>query len=165
MKISICKCNNIQHPFPVFAWAIMFLQGMFPWKKNAWSHMAIKVTDNKGDTFFADANSKGCMLREEKLFYKQYSVLEEHKLKDSPKLETFMEWYWKLNGNEYDWKQICGLLFKILGFKKFNHSGNNYEKLICCELIINYLSVMNNLEVVDSDNYDLVTTWKIAKGY
>lgn len=162
MKIAICKCKNISHPLPLFAWAIMFLQKMKPWQKNAWSHMAIKFVF-KGKVFYVDANSKGTMMRDADQFYKQYEVIESHQLSKEINYDEFIEWFSHLNGNKYDWKQIFGLLIKLIGLKKFNYSGHGYKKLICCELIINYFNKFERLYVKDSDDFDLITTWKIAK--
>lgn len=164
MKVSVAKCNNIQHPFPIFAWLIKLFQRMLPWQKDSWSHMAMKFEDKDGNVFFVDANSKGTMKRNPDNFYEQYSILESHQLEKEVSFVEFSEWYKKLDGKSYDWKQILGMLLKCVLFLKFNKIGHNYNKLICCELIINYFEHFNDLEVMDPDNFDLLMTWNIAKG-
>lgn len=143
----------------------MFLQKMKPWDNDSWSHMAIMAVNDSGEKIYVDANSKGTMLRDETQFKKEYSVLESHQLKKEITESEFLYWFSFLNGNKYDWKQIFGLFFKLIGLKKFNYSGRGYEKLICCELVINYLAHFEDVYVKDSDNYDLLDTWKMAKNH
>lgn len=165
MKIEVHKCRNILHPVPVLAWTIMLCQGMLPWKKESWSHMAMSILFPSGERHFFDVSGEGCIRHTEASFLKKYRIVETHSLKQSRTFREFHEWFRLMEGRKYDKRQIVGLLLKVLGLFSFNKFGSNYRKLICSELVLNYLQFFYKFKVKDSDNFDLIMTWDKAKEY
>jgi hypothetical protein len=143
----------------------MILQGMLPWKKKSWSHMAISYTYPDGSRTFFDVTGKGCKRHSEENFLKSYRLIDTHTLRQSRTFFAFNDWFKLLEGRDYDNLQIAGLLLKGLNLISFNMIGNNYKKLICSELIINYLAFFHKIKVKDSDNFDLIMTWNKVKEY
>lgn len=161
MKVKFHQCRNVEHPFPVVAWSIMILQGMKPWDKDSYSHMAISADD-----LFLDMTSKnGCQLNPKEKFNKTYKVVGTHELSKEITKEEFLEFFLEHKNKEYDRWQITGLALKMLGIISFNKWGDDLRKLVCNELLIAFLAKFNNFKFQDSDNFDLITTWNKAKEY
>ena len=166
MIIEVHKCRNIVHPFPVIAWLIMLFQGMLPWRKSSYSHMAISITmENSNQRFFECRLKEGCREQTAEQFLKNYRLVESHQLAEQRTYVEFMNWFRELEGRNYDKLQLWGLAAKTLKLLKFNKIGHNLEKLTCNELLIAYFSHFYELGYCDSDDFDLNMTWKIAKGY
>ncbi len=165
MIVETHKCRNIAHPFPIFAWLIMLFQGMLPWKKESWAHFAMSVTMENSEQRFFDCTGKGCKEYPAEVFLKKYKLVESHTLKEERTYVEFMSWFKDFEGREYDNLQIWGQLAKRLNLLKFNTIGHNLRKLTCNELGIAYFKKFYSLSYEDSDDFDLLMTWKIAKGY
>lgn len=165
MTVQVHKCKNIIHPFPILAWAIMLFQGMNPFNKKSWAHMAMSFTFPDGTRNYYDVTSKGCKMYTEELFTKMYKIQGTHTLKQHRNFVEFHDWFKLMEGREYDTKQLIGLLLKSLNLVSFNTIGHNYKKLICSELILNYLQFFYKIQVKDSDNFDLMSTWNKVKEF
>lgn len=160
MTPYVHQCRNISHPFPIFAWLIIIAQGMNPFNKNSWSHMAISI----GDKFF-DVTSKGCKEYTQSEFLKNYRLVESHQIKADITTVEFYEFFDKFRGKKYDNLQIVGLLLKSIGVISFNTIGCDFKRLICSELIIACLSHFHSFKFKDSDNFGLINTWNKVKEY
>ena len=159
MKVKIYKCRNRNKRFKYLmtSWLIMILQGMNPFKKNSWSHMAMGF-----DGKYFDVTSAGCRERGD-FFLNQYDIVGTHELELDISIIEFYEWFNILRDREYDYLQLAGLASKVLGFVSFNRVGSNMRRMICNELVVSHLMKFYNLKIVDSDNWDLVMTWDKAK--
>lgn len=163
MEIKVHQLRNIGHPFPLVAWIIMIVQGMNPFNKRSYSHMAISLTDSQG-TYFYDASFKGVFESSKKNYRKTYKTIEsvnlQHNFEDK---RAFLQWFDTHKGKRYDFIQLIGLLLKLLKIRSTNHIGKDQEQLICCELVLLLLHDIKYFDMVDSDNYDLLEVWKLAK--
>ena len=161
MKVTVHKCRNIIHPFPIFAWLIIIVQGMNPFKKDSWSHMALEF-----DGKFFDVTSEGCKESTKIKFLKSYRIVESHTMMD---LElTNVDFYSFFNiyrGRHYDDLQIAGLLLKGLGLISFNTLGHDLKQMICNELPLAFVKHYYKFTYRDSDNYNLLNTWELVKRY
>ena len=160
MIVSVNKCKNISHKFPILAWAIMVFQRMNPFSKKSWSHMAIHYNGR-----YFDVTGDGCKEYTEVEFKKNYKIIETHYLSGNLSVESFYEWFDIFRHREYDYLQLTGLTLKVLGFLSFNFIGHDSRKMICSELILNHLKCFYSFEFIDSDNFDLLMTWEAAKKY
>ena len=157
MQILILKCRP-KAKLPIVSWLIMFFQNMMPWKKESYSHMAI----NSGSRVY-DISGKGFANRNINDFAKKYYIIDSLSINVPP--FYFESWIRSNFDKKYDRLQIVGLLLKSLGIISFNRLGQDYKKLICCELIVSMLKELKNAKVKDSDNYDLHLTWELAEEF
>lgn len=164
MIVRVHKCRPKMY-FPILAWTIMLFQGMKPWKRDAWSHMAISYLSLTGIWKFADSTSKGVRDMPDFQFLRHYEIVDTVLININFRPEDFLRWYEEHEGKEYDSWQIVGLALKTLGFISFNKFGANYRKLICNELVLSLLVRFKGLQIGDSDNYDLNYTWDTLLGY
>lgn len=130
-----------------------------PWKKDAWSHMSMSYDSETGSPKIADVTSKGCRDRVKPNFLTDYKLIETKTRAYDITRKEFLSWYEKNEGKSYDNLQLAGLASKVLNIVSFNRVGNNFQKLICSELILSFLVEFDNLEIKDSDNWDLNMTW------
>lgn len=161
MEITFLKLRPKNHPFPVFAWLIMLFQGMNPFSKQAFSHMAISFESETGASKVADAHFKGFREMREDKFFKQYTIVGVKKRTFPIERKEFLIWLENHEGKNYDFKQLFGLASKILKITKFNYVGDDFRSLICSELLLSFLVRFKNLKVKDSDNWDLLMTWEV----
>tara|TARA_R110002012_G_scaffold303533_1_gene505342 strand:+ start:1127 stop:1609 length:483 start_codon:yes stop_codon:yes gene_type:complete len=160
MTPYVHKCRNIKSKLPILAWLIMIFQGMNPFRKDSWSHMAISI-----DGKYFDVTGAGCKEHTEADFLKKYKLIESHQIKADLTMTQFYDFFDQFRGREYDKLQIIGLLLKGLNVISFNFIGSDFKKLICNELIIAYLAHFHKFEFKDSDNFDLISTWHKVKEY
>lgn len=160
MKVTIHKCRNFSHPFPLFAWLIMIFQGMLPWKKSSWSHMAMSFNGR-----YYDCRFSGCFNSSEKEFRNTYKILDSHSLPLQLTQQQFEDFFNKYKHTNYDFLQLMGLALKYLRIVGFNKIGHDLDKMICTELIIVHLKDYYGFSFIDSDDFDLVDTWNIIKEY
>ena len=151
--------------FPIVAWLIMIFQGMNPFKKESYSHLAIRYV-GKDDRFYIidSTNSGKVSVKLESEFLKKYKIVNLALL-PGVKYESFKEWENSILLREYDKLQIVGLFLKCIGIISKNKWGHNYKKMTCNEVVLNYLEKNLNLNFGDPDNYDLNMTWDIVKTY
>jgi len=159
MIIYFYKLRPTYHPFPLFSWAIMVFQGMLPWKKNAYSHMAMGFHSETGALKIADVPFAGAREMTGDAFFKKYDKVDIKKRTYGIDRIEFLKWLESHEHKVYDHKQILGLALKILNIRGFNKSGSNFEKLICSELILSFLVEFDGLKLNDPDNWDLHMTW------
>lgn len=160
MKVKVHKCKNISHPFPIVAWLIMIFQGMKPWDKKAYSHMALEFGDYYYNVRFSGYEK---MHRDE--FRKVYKLIESHEFENDHDAFSFQKWMMQFANHKYDFVQILGLLAKSLGFIAFNKYGADFRKMICSELPLAFIEEFYGYEIIDSDNYDLNSTWRVLLKY
>jgi len=161
MRVSVHKCRSTYHPVPIVGWLIMIAQGMNPFSKKAYDHMSISYSDRMYDV----TGNTGTDDWAYDYFLSKYKLIESHEFNLDVTDIAFSEFWLEFSGTPYDRLQIFGLFFKSIGFKKFNTIGNNTSRLICNELVIVYLKRFHGFIYEDSDNFDLIDTWKIAKEY
>ncbi len=159
MTIIFYKLRPTYHPFPLFAWLIMLFQGMLPWKKNAFSHMAMCFTDRDGESSVIDVPFSGVRVTKSVDFHKLYSTVDLKARSFTFAYEDFYKWVDKHKDKEYDHLQIYGLALKMLGLNPFNKKGHDFDKLVCNEIIVSFLVEFAGLKIKDSDNWDLHMTW------
>ena len=148
--------------FPLFAWIIMFSQGMNPFKKTAWSHNAILFEGVDGRFMVIDSTSKGVRILSDENFFSHYKIVGSVSLIAPLNNLHLLIWLQNIIGRDYDGGQIFGLALKILGIISFNKFGSNYKKMTCNEVVLNYLQVLNGFEIGDPDNYCLLETWRLV---
>lgn len=163
-KVSIHKCKNIKVKLPILAWLIMLLQGMNPFNRKSYSHMAISL-EAGGIRRFFDASFVGIQERTEEEFLKIYELAESREVVFPGSEIDFLDWFGKYKNNKYDFLQLVGLSMYLLKLKKSNILGTDDKKLICCELIMVYFRDVLGLDIGDSDKYDLLMTWKISEKF
>lgn len=160
MIVKFHKCRNKKHPFPLFAWLIMIFQGMLPWSKKAYSHMAIELNG-----VFIDCRFTGCHKSTDKEFKDIYKIVDTIKLNLLIDKADYFRFFKKYEHVKYDFLQIFGLLLKFVKLLKVNTIGKDAKKIICSELIILFLSNYKDFKYEDSDNFGLNDTWCILEGY
>jgi len=159
MIVLVHKCRPANHPAPITAWLIMLFQGMVPWKKESFSHLAISYFSTTHNHKFADSTAKGVRDMRSKYFKKTYKIVETKRLNIPQDYDQFLMWFEEHEGKSYDKKQIVGLLLKALGLITFNKYGHNLNKLTCNELVLDLILWAFKRSVKDTDNYDLLMTW------
>lgn len=163
MRVSAHKCRNILHSFPVIAWLIMILQKMLPWDEKSFSHMALSFDDGNTVRFF-ESGFFGVKKVSQGDFLKKYKIIKTYVFTQDETEVEFINWFDQHKGKKYDYFQLFGLLLKSIGFTKFNKIGHNSNRLVCNELVLLYASQRYNIDICDSDNYDMLDTWKIITG-
>jgi len=149
---------------PILAWAIMLFQGMVPWKRDSFSHMAISYMSLTGDWKYADSTQKGVRDMVEKHFTRHYIIIDTILLDIKVRPEEFLKWFEEHEGKEYDQWQLLNLAIRSLGFVSFNRFGANWKKMVCNELVLSLLVRFKGLYVLDPDVFDLNMTWEAAVG-
>lgn len=140
----------------------MIFQGMKPWKKRAYSHMAMSFTSQTGNWLYADSTSKGVRISNEQEFKKKYIIVETVRIKISSSL-GFGKWIEQHLGKSYDTWQIVGLALRLLGFLCLNTLGANWKKMTCNELVLSLIHRFKGIDIVDPDLFDLRMTWKVVE--
>lgn len=160
MKIDFFQLRPKKHPFPIVAWIIMIFQSMNPFKRSAYSHMAIGYESETGLCKIVDISFSGFRQVREDKFFDGYEIVGTKSMNIDITRSCFLSWLEEHEGKKYDFLQIAGLMLKLLGLKKVNNAGLNFKSLICSELILSLLVRFDKLKVKDSDNWDLNMTWE-----
>ena len=163
MNVYAIKIRPKKHPFPLISWLIMFFQGMNPFNKKSYSHNALVVTSKSGTKVIDVTASRGVSHVSESKYFEKYRLIDMIEIVPPGNMFDFAEWYLSIQGRKYDKLQIAGLFLKAIGLISFNKIGHNYKRLICCELILNYLETFSNLELYDSDSVDLNRAWQLVE--
>ncbi len=148
---------------PFIAWLIMLFQGMNPFKKESFSHIAVSFVSITGNMLAVDATSKGVRVRTLANFLSEYKIVKGIDLDIDTDYPKFLSWLEDILGLNYDKKSLLGLALKALGFKKSNKFGSNYKKLICSEVPISLIDTFMDYSLGDSDNYDLLMTMDLVE--
>lgn len=123
--------------------------------------MAMGYNSITGNSKVADVTfAQGCADRVKARFIDHYTIVETKTRVYDITQRDFQEWYEEQEGKKYDKIQLGGLGAKVLSFITFNKLGSNFKKLICSELILSFMVRFDNLEVKDSDNWDMNMTWE-----
>lgn len=138
----------------------MLFQGMLPWKGESWSHMAMSVESQYFDSRFTGTQSST-----ESDFLNNYRLIDTITIEVDVAFADFINWFELHRGKDYDTIQLFGLLLKYLNIIKINSIGSGNKKLICSELIIDFLASFKKLKVFDSDDYGLNRTWDILESF
>ncbi len=159
MRVDFFQVRPKGHPFPIIAWLIMVFQGMNPFKDSAYSHMIMGYESEAGACKIVDVSFSGFRQIREDKFFEDYEIVGTKTREVDVTRAGFLTWMEEHEGKKYDFLQIVGLMFKMLGLKKVNNAGLNFKSLICSELILSFLVRFDKLKVSDSDNWDLHMTW------
>jgi len=159
MEVYALKLRPRKHPFPIFALLIMLVHRMNIFSDAAWSHNAVLFKALNGKWLVVDSTSKGVRIQSDESFFKRYKLIGSKILPAPRDQYALLRWLQDIVGREYDTKQVFGLALKCLRLKKFNATGNDYKKMVCCEVILNYLEVVCGYSFLDPDNFSLEETW------
>ena len=154
MKVQLLSCKPKNHPFPILSWAIRWFQ------KTSYSHNAIKYGN-----YIIDASGKDVRISASWEFLTRYEIVEEISIEIDSNFEQFVNWTLLFVNKKYGFFQLVGIALQYFRLAKRNWFGNEERNLICSELIILLLRDFKGLKVKDSDDYDLNSTWKLAKKY
>lgn len=151
---KILCVNPKNHPFPILSWLIRWVQN------KPYSHMAIVNEPNK----ILDATMKGVVNNNTEDFLAHYNVIKTYELPDMPAqyYDLFKQIF---IGREYSIPQNIGFLLKAIGIHKRNVLGEGELKLVCSELAALWIVFTLDIELVDSDQYDLIETEKLCEKY
>ncbi len=149
MRITFYQLKPKGHPFPLFSWLIRLFQ------KTNYSHTAIGYFD-----MIADVPFTGFRRVKSNEFFKGYHIVGHKTREFDFNQKVFEDWLRTHSGKKYDYKQFLGLSLKMLGLKKFNSIGSDFDNLVCNELIVSFLVQFDKLIILDSDNWDLNMTWE-----
>jgi hypothetical protein len=127
--------------------------------------MGISKTSNNGVKKYYDASFDGIQERRQGEFEKLYESVESVSVKHNLNERQFNIWFECNKKKKYDFIQLFGLAVKLLKLKKFNRIGHDENQLICCELVLLLLNRIKPFDIIDSDNYDLIEVYEIAKKY
>lgn len=165
--IGVHQCRSTKF-MPVVAWLIMIFQGMNPFNKSAWNHIACSYIDEAGGLRFFDATGYyGFEERSSHTFAKTNHIIRSTYIEIPNKRVDLIRW---VNENEpkvYDKSDVVGDTFRLLGFKSHDKHGHgyNYKKLTCNKVPLLLLKDFRGIYNGDPDLEDLLTTWKIVKRY
>lgn len=154
MKIHLLACKPKNHPFPILSWAIRWFQ------KTGYSHMGIKHGN-----YVLDATGKDVRVNASWDFLNRYEVVEQIDIDIDVNFEQFVNWSLLFVNRRYGFFQLIGIALQYFKLAKKNWFGREETNLICSELVILLLRDFKGLEVEDSDDYDLNSTWELAKKY
>lgn len=164
MKVFALKVRIKNHPFPLFSWLIMIFQGMNPFRKTSWSHNAVNFRIYNEEKVI-HATSKGVEIVSFSEFISHYTLVGMKELPPPVSVDHFDRWTRKIEGRGYDFLQIFGLAAKMLGFITFNRYGSNFKRMVCSEVILNYLKEFHGYTFIDSDDFSLIDTWAMLPDY
>lgn len=132
--------------FPVFSWLIR----LFQWTK--YSHYGVIV-----ETYVIDSTIKGVVWKELKDFRKDYKLIYSWDLELPDGFDIF-KWSARYSAKPYPILQNIGHGLKWIGVLKSNPFGKDEEHINCSELIALLIRDALEVDIGDSDEYDLVYT-------
>lgn len=163
MSIWIISCRPTDR-LPIVAWLIMLLQGMRPWKSNAYSHMAIMYVGCTGNQRVIDARGKaGVDDRIRNRFDSEYKVVNIERVEINAAIDEFKMWSEEQEVKLYDKASIAGMALKLLGIFKSNPLGHNWRKMTCNQLVLSFINKFFTYKIGDPDNYDLLMTNQVVR--
>ena len=157
MKIEIYLCRPIYHPVPVFAWAIMVFQKMFPWNKDSYSHMAVGY-EVGGKQVVVHITGDGVKWESLGKFVTRYKITETIYRDIDTNVDDVYSWIELQLAKKYDNWQIVGHALQFLRITDHNILGANLNRYVCSEMVASFMSEFNGWELGDSDNWDLSKT-------
>lgn len=153
------------HPFPIVAWLIMLFQGMNPFGRKAFSHMAVVYKYEGLKMVVHSTGSKGVQIESHQDFIKRYRVVHRNMIHIDTDAEGWYNWLSEVDEKAYDHLSILGHTLAYFGIKKASKYGDGLSRLICCELVIEMLIIFRGLEVIDTDVFDLNKTRKMLNDF
>jgi hypothetical protein len=143
----------------------MLLQGMNPFKRSSYNHMAISYVGQTGTWKYADSTLAHGVVDEqpEREFLDKYEIVETFSFDVPAEIEQFRLWLDSHRGKKYDSMSILGLAGKLLYVFKRNPWGSDFKRMICSELILSMVVRFFDVSIGDSDDYDLVMTSDIVR--
>lgn len=165
MIVGVHKVRSTMF-MPLVGWAIMIFQGMNPFKKSSWNHLACSYLDEAGHFRFFDSTGKyGFEERSFHTFHKTNHIVETYYVRIPGKREQLIDWIFDNDPIDYDKGQIKGNILQLLGLVSFNKFGKNFKRLTCNEVFLKLLKDFRGIYQGDPDNYDLLTTWDMVLKY
>jgi len=163
MILRIHRCRS--RGFRPLAWAIMIFQKMSPFNAFSYNHMAISYVGQTGMWKYADSTlNNGVVYGQQELeFYRRYRVTHTTRLELAAEDVGFKAWIEANAGKKYDKWSIVGLIGKALHIFKRNPMGSDFRRMICNELILSMISRFCNVQLGDSDDYDLIMTAELVE--
>lgn len=129
-------------------------------QKTKYSHIAIQIEEE-----VLDATIHGVNFTAVRDYRLKYQIVKKVKIKtEDVDLPRAYAWAWKYRRVEYSILQNIGLGLKHLKLIKSNPFGGDDRQIVCSELAILFMHSFSNLQIGDSDNYDLVLTEEITEG-
>lgn len=164
--IGVHQCRSTKL-LPIVAWLIMLFQGMLPWRKSSWNHLACSYIDEAGGLRFFDATgSYGFEERSAHTFAKTNNIVKSTYIEIPEKRVELIRWINENEQKEYDKSDVWGDFLRIVGLcRKHNHHGYNYKKLTCNKVPLQLLRDFRGLNFGDPDLEDLLSTWRIMERY
>lgn len=162
MRVYVVKSRSRKF-FPFIAWLIMIFQGMNPFKRESYSHLSIMFVSSTGNNIMLDATGHSVRVRTYESWARDNKAVGGCELDIDCEFNTFLLWVESVLGIEYSKIGIVGLLMRSIGLFSTNKIGSNYKKMICSELVVNLIDSFYDLEIGDSDNYDLIMSWELAQ--
>lgn len=105
--------------------------------KSEWSHVAIMMSDH----FLIESDFlKPVRIR--KNYYSQFKIVQLN-ITDIERL-NLVSFLLDQTNRGYDYGRIVGILLYLLGFTKNRNLWNDYNKDICCEMVIRGLTILNS---------------------
>jgi len=157
MKVYAVQVRPRKEWFPIVSWLIMTVQGMAPWSKQSYSHYALMYSMGPDHEMIIDSTGvDGITITHSKNFWKKYKLVKMKELPPPMTAHLFNIWVKRIIGRKYDFLQIGGVLLRVMGVISFNKAGKNYQRMICSEVILNYLEKFNGMNFGDPDNYGLL---------
>lgn len=156
VRVHQCRSKGIKP----LAWVIMLLQGMNPFKRWAYNHMAISYVGQTGNWKYADSTYyNGVKIdQHESDFDKRYKITHTVRLDVPASDNDFMLWLERHKDKQYDVEGLIGLALKTLKVLRRNPFGDDFRRMTCNELILSMISQFYGYTIGDSDNYDLLMT-------
>ena len=160
MRVEIVEADSI-HRFP----KIKSIGGYFiRWfQKTKYSHYAIRITFNTAGRLYMHATLNGVHAVGDKGFDKNYRVTRVYSLPKGLVIDP-IDWFEEYECKAYGKMQIIGLTIMILFGYPFNIFRNKKNRIICNELVLDYLRDGFILESdLNFDDLDLNDTREILE--
>jgi len=159
MKSYIIECDP-KGSLLVFSKAIKMFQDL------PYSHYALVFEDEYGQMKTIDASARTVHQESLDNFKKKYNIIRVYELSELTKTyKEFREWLHPIEGQNYGFMQVVGLLLLSLGLTRRNIFSNGTDKFICNEFILRFLYFQDEIPEFKFDNWDLVRTRKYLESH
>lgn len=162
MIVQFYKCRP-KIKFPFVAWMIMLVEGMMPWKKDSYSHLAMGFHISTKRSL--DATGKGVRNRSMSNFLKQYEIIEAREMDVLITPSSFINWIESVEEISYDHAGIFELLIEKLFRTKDLNIGHGYKMMSCQEIPLLFLDTFAGANIKNPDDYGLLSSWDVVSSY